>query len=97
MEEAEENRRPEGGGGCLVRKGSKRKLLASTASDPPKIREDAKYLLCTYRMPGTFTAIVSFNLLYSMEKLVPLLTHFTGEIIEAQRVSIASPKVPQGK
>lgn len=35
--EAEENRRPEGAGGWLVRKGSGRKLLPSADSDPPKI------------------------------------------------------------
>lgn len=36
-EEAEENKRPEGAGDQLVRKGSRRKLFPSADSDPPKI------------------------------------------------------------
>lgn len=95
-EEAEENKRPEGVGGWLVRKESKRALLPSTDSDPPKIW--AGKLPSTYCVPALcreLSRAPSHSIFSTAWKSVHFLFYFTGEITEAQRGSVASPKVPR--
>lgn len=80
-----------------LRKESKEKIASKhrLRSSQDVGREDAEYVLRPDPMPGAFTGIVSVDLLNCVEKLMHFLFHFTGEITEAQRSSVASPKVPR--